>query len=143
MRSEEHFERKARDYEEESPLSSISRILQNISNSIRHIVLSEVELAKSEMTREARKAGKTTAFYAVATVFVLFGAGFLLLAAVYGLQNVVSPWLAALIVGVGSVLIGGIAYLLGRRRARTIHLKPEQTIQSVKENLQWFRNRIG
>ena len=79
---------------------------------------------------------------AAGAVLGLYGLGFLLLAAVYGLSLVIAPWLAALLVVVVLGIFVAILVSSGRNRLRQVDPVPEKTVQSIKENVQWTKEQI-
>jgi uncharacterized membrane protein len=64
----------------------------------------------------------------------------LLLVAVYGLSMVLAPWLAALAVGAFLLVIAVILISVGQGRLRLVK-KPEKTIRTMKEDVQWLRDQ--
>jgi hypothetical protein len=59
------------------------------------------------------------------------------------LARVMPAWLAALIVG---VIVGAVAWMLiGKAIAtlRTMELKPQETVESIKEDAQWIKDQIS
>ena len=121
---------------------SISTILEDIIANVQTIIRSEVRLAKAEMQEEGIKAGKASGIAASGAVLALYSIGFLLLACVYALEIAVAPWLAALIV---TVLVGVIAAVLlnvGMKRIKRVDPRPDKTIHSIKENLEWAKNQV-
>jgi len=79
---------------------------------------------------------------AAGAVLGLYGLGFLLHAAVYGLSLVIAPWLAALLVVVVLGIFVAILVSSGRNRLRQVDPVPEKTVQSIKENVQWTKEQI-
>jgi hypothetical protein len=67
------------------------------------------------------------------------GAFFLLLAAVYGLSNVVEPWLAALIVGGVVTLIGVIMLASGRRKLEPAAVAPRRTAAALRKDTEMIK----
>ena len=67
------------------------------------------------------------------------GAFFLLLAAVYGLSNVVEPWLAALIVGGVVTLVGIIMLATGKRKLEPDALAPRRTAAALRKDTQMIK----
>lgn len=101
----------------------------------------EAELAKAEVRESVRNQVAMIVGFAMAAVLGLIGAGLLAAALVLGLAEAMAPWLAALIVGV--VLIG-VAALVGRSAKSKGIKKPfERTQKSLKEDLQWVREKIA
>ena len=75
-------------------------------------------------------------------VFGIYGIGFLLLAAVYGLALVMPVWLAALLVGTSLTIVALTLMSLGGKKLKHINPTPDKTIQSLEENVQWATHRI-
>jgi len=120
----------------------VSDVLQDIAANIQQIIRSEVVLAKVEVKETAQKASKPAAVLAAGTLLGLYGLGFLLLAAVYGLSLVMAPWLAALVVGAVLATVGGILVAKSRTALKQIKPVPTKTVQTVRENVQWAKDRI-
>ncbi|HLK63126.1 MAG TPA: phage holin family protein [Bryobacteraceae bacterium] len=120
---------------------SFAEVLENIVDNIQRIIRSEVRLAKVEIQEEAGKAGRAAAILLAGGIFCLYALGFLLLSGVYGLEKVVEPWLAALMVTVVTGIIAATLVVTGRKRMRSVRPRPERAIQTVKENLEWAKNQ--
>jgi membrane protein len=120
---------------------SVSDVLQDIIGNLQQIVRDEFRLAKVEVEGKARRAARPASILAAGAVLGLYGLGFLLLAAVYGLSLVIAPWLAALLVGAVLALVAAILVGSGRSRLKQIDPVPEKTVQSMKENVQWTKEQ--
>lgn len=121
---------------------SLSEILQNIGGNVQEIVRSEIRLAKAEAKEELTKSAKAGSSLASGAALALYALGFLLLAVTFALEIVLPAWLSALIV---SAAVGAIAAALissGIKKMRRVSPTPEKTIGSVKENVQWARDRM-
>ncbi|MGW0364562.1 phage holin family protein [Streptomyces sp. NPDC002990] len=120
--------------------SSIGDLISAISTDLSQLVRDEVELAKAEIKQEATKAGKAAG--------MLGGAGYaghlvLLLGSftiVFALAHVMDIAWASLIVTAVWAVVGGGLYYIGRKQLRTVNLKPEQTVETLKEDAQWARH---
>jgi hypothetical protein len=124
------------------PDRSFADILQDIIANVQAIVRAEVRLAKAEISEEARKARPAGLRLVAGAVFGLSAVMFVLLAAVYGLSNVVPNWAAALIVGLGSGAIGALSARMGVTHVQRIDPTPDKTIRSVKENVAWSKQQL-
>ncbi|WP_219465814.1 phage holin family protein [Nonomuraea rhizosphaerae] len=119
---------------------TIGQLIGEIGEDISTLFRQEVELAKIELRQEAVKAGKAAG--------MLGGAGFagymvlilLTLAIMFGLGNVMDLGWAALILAVVWAIAGGVLFTTGRTRLRQVSPKPEQTIETLKEDAQWARD---
>lgn len=119
---------------------SVSDVLQDIFGNIQDIVRSEVRLARAEVGVEAEKTANAAKSLIAGAVFGLYAGGLLLIAAVYGLSMVLAPWLAALVVGGLVAIIAFTLISVGRGRLRSLK-KPEKTIKTVREDVQWLKER--
>jgi len=120
---------------------SITQILQDIVNHVSDIIRSEVRLAKTEVRQDATHFAKAGIWIGVAGVMALYAVGFALLSAVYGLQGVMPSWLAALLVGVAVGMVAVTLYLTGRKKLAQASLRPDKTIQTLEDNVTWFKRQ--
>jgi hypothetical protein len=113
---------------------SITTLLRRLTDELLTLFRQEMALATAEVSRTV--AGYLTGIASIAIGGGVLYAGFLALiaAAVLGLAHVVSDWLAALIVGGVIALIGGGLLLAGMKKLKAEDLKPERTINSVRED---------
>jgi hypothetical protein len=113
---------------------SITTLLRRLTDELLTLFRQEMALATAEVSRTV--AGYLTGITSIAIGGAVLYAGFLALiaAAVLGLAHVVSDWLAALIVGGVIALIGGGLLLAGMKKLKAEDLKPERTINSVRED---------
>jgi uncharacterized membrane protein YqjE len=120
---------------------SFSDVLQDIVGNIQQIIRAEVRLAQVEIKEKANRASKPLSVLLTGAILGLYGLGFLLLAAIYGLSLVLPAWAAALIVGVVMTIIAGGLVASGLTRLREINPVPEKTVQTMKENAQWAKEQ--
>lgn len=120
--------------------ASVGELLSAVTSDVQTLFRQEVELAKTEVKREATKAGKAAGMYGGAGFAGYMVLLFLSLAAVLGLANVMDGGWAALIVTAVWAVVAAVLYQLGRTRMRTVEPKPEQTVETLKENAQWARH---
>jgi len=119
---------------------SVSEVLQDIFSNVQDIVRSEVRLAKVELQTEAGKTARAAKSLLAGAVIALYAGALLLLAAVYGLSMVLAPWLAALVVGGFVLLVALVLINVGKGRLRLV-TKPEKTVKTLKEDVQWMRDQ--
>lgn len=120
---------------------SMAEVVQDIIGNIQEIIRSEFRLAKAETRREVSKAAKSSVILGAGLVLAAYAAGFLLLTILYALETTLAPWLAALIVAVGAMIVAMVAVSAGRKRMKQVHM-PEKTIGTVKGNVQWAKQQI-
>jgi hypothetical protein len=115
-------------------------VLQDIAGNLQEIVRSEFRLAKTEVREAADRAARPTAILMSGLVVGLYGTGFLLLAAVYGLATVMAAWLAALVVGGSLSVTAVILFVSGAKRLKGFTNPVRKTVSSLEENVQWTKH---
>ena len=123
----------ARDYE------STRSLLRRLVDDIGMLFTQELQLFKAETTRAIGDLKAAAASIAIGGAVAFMGAFFLLLAAVYGLSNVVQPWLAALIVGGVVTLIGVIMLASGRRKLEPAAVAPRRTAAALRKDTEMIK----
>lgn len=123
------------------PRSTIE-LVKDIAADTSSLVRKEVELAKQELVEAITARLKAVGAMVAAGVFGLFMLGFLGLAAAAALDIVFPAWLAALTVAGGFAVIAGPAVLFGLRKMKAPPLAPEETVRTVKEDVEWARAQL-
>ena len=72
----------------------------------------------------------------------IYGIGFMLLAAVYGLSTVMPAWLAALLVGMILATVTVAFISSSKEKLKRTNLNPDKAIKSLEENVQWAKHQI-
>jgi len=119
-----------------------SRIFQEIVNHLSEIVRSEVRLARTEVRQDLTQLTRSSMVLIIGGAFAMFAVGFLLLGVVYALETRMAPWLSAVIVGTGVGILAVIFLQVGRMKVRQASLRPDKTIQSLRENVTWMKKQI-
>ena len=68
---------------------------------------------------------------------------FLALTLMWALGNVMDLSWAALITAVVLGIIAGVLFVMGRNKLKQVNPKPEQTVETLKEDVQWAKNRTS
>lgn len=121
---------------------SLGTIVTGIVGDLQDVVRGEVQLAKAELKEDAASLGKGAGMIAAGAFLALVGFMFVMLGVTYLLHKSLSMWLSAGIVGVVLLIIGIIAAMAGKKALSVANLKPEQTIDSLKEDQQWANQQI-
>jgi Putative Actinobacterial Holin-X, holin superfamily III len=103
------------------------------------LLRAEVEIAKQDVQREAKKVGPAAATAGAGGV--LIHAAVLMLAVTLGaaLSQAMPVWLAFLITCVVFGAAGGGLVLAGRAKLRAVQLKPTHAIHNLEEDRQWTK----
>ena len=104
----------------------------------------ELQLATAEMQEKGRKAAPGVGMIGAAAGLALLAAGALTAFLILVLDGLMATWLAALLVGLVYALVAGVLYVIGKQRvADAGPFLPEQTIETVKEDIEWAKTQIG
>ncbi len=122
---------------------SIAELVKRLAEQTNTLVKQEIELAKAELTEKGRIAGAGAAMFGAAALAGLLAAGALTACLIALLQTAIDhTWLAALIVALVYAAIAIPLALRGRDRIReATPPAPEETIESVKEDVEWAKSR--
>ncbi len=121
---------------------SLGELITDLTREFSTLVSEEIRLAQVEMTNKAKQAGKDLGF-AIAGGFIAYGGFlFLLLAAVIGLSYFMWDWLAALIVGLVVVAIGGFLARKGIKDLTQIDPVPKQTVETLQEDKEFLQRQV-
>jgi protein-S-isoprenylcysteine O-methyltransferase Ste14 len=123
--------------------SSIGELLGRVTGDLSTLMRQELELAKAELRQEAAKAGRAGGMLGGAGAVGYLTLVFFALALMFALGNVMDLGWAAVIVGVLLAIAAAALFVLGRKQLRQVNPKPEQTIETVKEDVQWARTRTS
>jgi uncharacterized membrane protein YqjE len=121
----------------------LGTLITGIIKDIQDLMRAEVQLAKTELKEDASAAGKAIAYIAVGALIGLVGFIYLMLAVTYLLDKWVDRWVAAAIVGAVLAIIAAILALSGKNKLSASNMKPDQTIDTLKEDQQWAKQQIN
>jgi uncharacterized membrane protein YqjE len=120
----------------------IGELLKQLSEETTTLVRQELDLAKAEMAQKGKQAGMGAGMFGGAGVTALLGLAALTAAAIVALDAAMRLWLAALIVGLLWLAVAGVLALQGRRKVQAATPPvPQQTQESVKEDVEWAKTR--
>ena len=123
--------------DEESLAALLSRLMSDVTALFRQ----EVELAEAELRAEGSRAAKAAGMVAGAAGAALLAALLLSFALAWLLAEAMPTWLGFLIVGVVYAIVAAVLAKSGRTRMQQIDPVPQQTVETLKEDVQWAKNR--
>jgi predicted lipid-binding transport protein (Tim44 family) len=116
-------------------------LLRSIGSDVSLLVKQQADLAKQEMKEKAGEKAMGGGLLLGAGILALFVLGFLGFAGAAALDLVLPAWAAFLIVA-AVYLIGAFIAAMTGRRALTTPATPEQTMQTVKEDVEWAKRKL-
>jgi uncharacterized membrane protein YqjE len=122
---------------------AVADLLKQLSEQTSALVRQEIELARAELTVKGKRAGVGAGMFGAAGITGLYAAGALTAAIVLALSLAMKGWLAALIVAVVYGAVAGVLALLGKNKVQqAVPPTPEQTVQTVREDVQVAKQRM-
>lgn len=122
---------------------SVGELLGRVTTDLSTLMRQEVALAKVELKEEAQKAGKAGGLLGGAAAVGYLVLVFLSLALMFALDNAMGIGWAALLTAVILGIVAAVLFAVGRGRLKQVNPKPEQTVETLKEDVQWAKNRTS
>jgi hypothetical protein len=123
----------------ERPLGEVAK---DLTSDLSLLVRQEIELAKAEMADKGKTAAPGFAMFGGAGIVALCAAGALTAFLVLVLSLFLPEWAAAVLVGVSLTAVAYVLVRQGKERVSDAGKPvPEQTIETVKEDVEWTKTR--
>ncbi len=120
---------------------SLADLVRDILQDVGRIVRAEVQLARTELREKAQRAGKAAGMLGGAAVGGLLAAVCFLTTCVAALALVMPVWLASLLMGILLSFMAAGAYVIGRTKLGQIDPVPQKTVQTMKDDIRWAKQR--
>ena len=122
----------------------IGEVAKSLTSDLSLLLRQEIELAKAEMAEKGRTAAPGLGMFGGAGIVGLCAAGALTAFLILVLSTFLPDWAAALVVG---AVLATVAYVLvqqGKERVADAGAPvPEQTIETMKEDVEWAKTRAS
>ena len=120
----------------------IGELLRELGDEISTLVRQEIALAKVEIAEKTKPAVASAGMFGGTALLGLGAFGALTTFLIAAIAQWTPVWASALIV---TALYGAIAFVLAQTGKKKLHeaapLFPEQTAQTVKEDIEWAKTR--
>ena len=120
---------------------SVGQLLGDVTRELQALVRKELELARAETKEELQRAGAAGKRFGVAALAGYLAVVMLSFAAAWALTAVMPTGWAFFGVGVVLGIFAAAMALQGRRRLREFHPVPQETAETLKEDVQWLKSR--
>ena len=120
---------------------SLGELFAELAQETSTLVRQEVNLAKTEMSEKASRAGRQVGVLAAGGAVAYAGLLAILAGVIVLLGQVIPMWLSALLVG---IVVGVVGYLLVSRALEALKREdfaPRQTMETLKEDQQWAKDQ--
>ncbi len=129
--------------EESSPPNvenmSLGSLFSSLSSDMSKLMRQELNLAKVELREEAKQAGRGVGMLGGAAFAGWMAAIFLSMTLMWLLDKWMDLTLAALIVTLLWGIPAAVLALNGKKQLQQVNMKPEQTVESLKEDAEWVK----
>ena len=122
---------------------SVASLLSGIVGDAQTLVRQEIALARQEIREEIGNAKDAGIKLGIAGMVLAIGGLLLILALAQGLADLLNwpVWAAYAVVGIVLAIAGAILFAAAQKRMQEISPVPEQTIETIKENVAWIKDR--
>lgn len=126
------------------PEPSVTSLVSGIVNDFQELLKQQMALFKSEVREDLRQTREVAVSLAAGLGLALLGVVLLCLMLVHLLHwatnNQLPLWGCYGIVGGVLAAVGAALLYAGKKRAETVNPLPEQSVQAMRENVQWIMN---
>ena len=122
---------------------SIGDLFSQLAAETGTLVRQEVSLAQAELTTKATSVGKNVGFLAIGGAVGYAALLAILAGIIMALSYFIPAWLAAMVVG-GAVGVAAFVLISSAlAELKQTNLKPEETVESIKEDAKWLKKQVG
>jgi uncharacterized membrane protein YqjE len=118
-------------------------LVKDLAGQTSTLVKQEIKLAQAEVTEKGKLASRGAGLLAGAAVAALLMLGVLTALIVIALDYAMPLWLAALITTVLWGVVAAVLAQAGRTALRSATPPAPQTVETVKEDIQWAKTQTG
>jgi len=122
--------------------ASIGDLISRLSEQAGGLIRDEVQLAKTEMSQNAKRAGKGIGLLAAGAALGYAGLLAAIATCIILLALVVKLWIAALVITGIVIAAALLLVMLGRNAMRRQSLAPTHTLETIREDVEWARAQM-
>jgi uncharacterized membrane protein YqjE len=121
----------------------IGELVKDLSSQTSTLVRQEIQLARAELQQKGKLAGKGAGMLGGAALAGLLALGALTAGLIALLDKAMETWVAALIVMALWAIVALVLAKAGQRSLQKVTPPAPQTVETVKEDIQWAKNPTG
>jgi uncharacterized membrane protein YqjE len=121
----------------------IGELVKDLSSQTSTLVRQEIELARAELQQKGKLAGKGAGMLGAAAIAALLALGALTAGLIALLDQAMATWVAALIVMALWAIVALVLAKAGQKSLQKTTPPVPQTVETVKEDIQWAKNPTG
>ena len=119
----------------------VGELLKQLAEETSTLVRKELDLAKAELKQQGKEAGIGIGMFGGAGIAGLLALGSLTAFVIALLATGMKVWVAALIVTAVWAAVAGVLALVGRNKVQQATPPAEQTVETIKEDVQWAKTQ--
>jgi uncharacterized membrane protein YqjE len=121
----------------------IGDLVKDLSSQTSTLVRQEIELARAELQQKGKLAGKGAGMLGAAAIAALLALGALTAGLIALLDTAMATWVAALIMMALWAIVALVLAKAGQKSLQKATPPAPQTVETVKEDIQWAKNPTG
>jgi uncharacterized membrane protein YqjE len=121
----------------------IGELVKELSSQTSLLVRQEIELARAELQQKGKLAGKGAGMLGGAAIAALLALGALTAGLIALLDREMATWVAGLIVMALWAVVALVLAKAGQKSLKKASPPAPQTVETVKEDIQWAKNPTG
>lgn len=121
------------------PDRSLGDLFSEMTSDLSSLVRKEIELAKVETKEEATRAAKAGGMLGAGAIAAHMALLFLSFALAWLLAELLPTPVGFLIVGVIYAVAAGVLLMQGKKRMQQVDPVPQQTVETLKEDVEWAK----
>jgi uncharacterized membrane protein len=121
----------------------LGELVKDLANQTSTLVRQEIKLAQAEVTQKGKLAGKGAGMLVGAAIVAFLGLGAFTALLIIAIGELVPLWLSALIVTLLWFAVAAVLALSGKKALQSATPPVPQTVDTVKEDIQWAKTRTG
>jgi uncharacterized membrane protein YqjE len=121
---------------------SIGSLISGLLQDIRLLVTQEIDLAKRELSEKVSAISRSAVSIVLGAVLAIGGLFVLMAALVLILDLFMPAWVAAFVLALALLAVGGLVLFLGIQKLKKMKYVPERTVKTVEEGVQRVKERV-
>jgi uncharacterized membrane protein len=126
----------------EADQRSLGELFTELTSDFSLLLRKEIQLARVETMEKVSDATQSIIWMVAGGLIAYAGFIGLVIAGIVGLALFMPLWLSALIVGVVLVVVGLILIQSGRSSLQEMTVVPERTVESLKEDAEFVKEKV-
>jgi uncharacterized membrane protein YqjE len=121
---------------------SLGALISDLLQDIRFLFSQELSLAKKELSEKVAGVAQSAVTIGIGAVLATGGLFVFMAALVLVLDLFMPAWVAALVLSLVFLAVGGLLVFLGIQKIRNTRVVPERTMRTVEEGVQRVKERV-